>query len=135
MFGCEGDGFSLIRQGVVVQLEESSNPLILNRVDANLDFYREDVVRVHTIEADNPKISSKREVLKKRRLSGNDLPSMISLEAPITLLDELARILQNYPPNSASPIDIYLDFSGPQTGVFRWKCQNLLVLPERPTEN
>lgn len=117
MFGRDGDGFRFVRQGVVVQLEESSNPVILGRVAATLDFYREDVGRVLTLKAGKPQISSKREVLKKRTLSGNYGPSMISLEAPIIMLDEIVRILKNYPPNSTSPIDIYLDFSGPQTGV------------------
>lgn len=53
---------------------------------------------------------------------------MISLEAPVTMIDEIAKILQNYPPDAASPINIYLDFSGLQTGIIPMEVS----APDRP---
>ncbi len=141
IYGKEDDGFSFVRQGLIIKLERNSNPVILGRVNAVLDLNREGFSRVLTFEAGKPHISSKQEVIKKRELSGSNVPSMISLEAPVTMIDEIVRILQNYPPDSTLPTNIYIDFSGPQTGVFPvetsepdWPKKAYRELKEAPEE-
>lgn len=136
LYGREGDGFSLVRDGVVVVLEKTkASPVNLQRISSNLQLVSEDDTQrkygegegnlgnVIWLDRRRKRLDStiKRTILKKRKENGKSEPPMIALEAPLSQFNELFRITRNlatnHPSNSTSKMNIYLDFTGPQTGV------------------
>ena len=136
LYGREGDGFSLVRNGVQVVLEKSkASPVNLHRISSGLQiFSADDTQRKYgTGKGDLGQViwfnrrskwlssTSKRTILKKRKENGNSEPPMIALEAPPAQFNELfnitKKLAQGYRSSSQSQVDVYLDFSGPQTGV------------------
>jgi len=145
MFERKGDGFKLTRHGVVVQLKKSCDTVTLNRTTANLDFRQDGVSRVLFFDGGKLRLTSRQWVMKERSSGGKKELGMISLNAPMSVLNEIVITLYNYPSAFRAQKSIYVEFSGTDTGVIaanvspvgNWRdiYKKMLIAPEHGYSN
>ncbi len=116
--GQDGDGFSLVRQGLIVELEPSVNPVNLDWTSVVLDVLEDGPMRVLAAEKGRVRGTIERTVFSKRQKAGGGGggPAMVALKAAPGQFEALVRKTTGYEAEAA-PNAVFLEFSGGMTGV------------------
>ncbi len=116
--GQDGDGFSLVRRGLIVELEPSVSPVNLDWNSVVLDVREEGPMRVLAAEKGSMRGTIERVVLSKRHKAGGegDGPAMVALKVAPGQFDALVRKISGYQAKVAAN-GVFLEFSGGITGV------------------